>query len=193
MKTLLKTLLISFVYILSFSNFSYSQNTESQEEEIIKEIRKKYNVIQENKASYDTTTVEILGESTEGGELIGYYDTKNNAELRVIEMTWFGEAGKHKYTFYLHNEKLFFIFEQYFEYNTAIYITKEVAKQNEVEAFDIRKSKVKETRYYFDNENLFRWINPNKEKMDLTLEENKNKEKELKKEFARLNKKLKKN
>jgi len=188
----MKILLISFVLILSFINFSYSQNTELQEEEIIKEIRQKYNLIQENKASYDTTTVEILGESIEGGQLIGYYDTINNAELKVLEMTWYGESGKNKYTFYLDKNKLFFVFEEHYIYNTSIYITKEVAKQNEIQPFDTRKSKVEETRYYFDKGNLFRWINPKKEKMDLTLEENKTKEKELKKEFDRLNKKLKK-
>ncbi|WP_338793994.1 hypothetical protein [Bernardetia sp. MNP-M8] len=171
---------------------SFSQNTESQEEEIIKNIRQEYNSIQENKSTYDTTTVDIMGESTEGGQLVGYYDIKNNRELKVINMTWLGEAGKHIFTFYLKNDKLFFIFEQHFEYNTSIYMTKEVAKENEIAAFDIRKSKVEENRYYFDNGKLFRWINPKREKVDLQIEENITKEKELKKEFVRLSKKLKK-
>ncbi len=188
----MKILIISFLLILAFTKVSFSQNTESQEEEIIKSIRQEYNLIQENKATYDTTTVDIWGESTDGGILVGYYDTKNNRELKLINMTWLGESGKHILTFYLKNDKVSFIFEQHFRYNTSIYITKEVAKENEIAAFDMRKTKVEENRYYFDNGNLFRWINPKREKVDLQIEENITKEKELKKEFVRLSKKLKK-
>lgn len=191
----MKILILSLALIMSFINLSFSQNTEAdidkKEEEIIKTIRQKYNSIQENSSTYDTTTVDVLGESVEAGQLIGYYDTKINDELKVMQMSWFGEGEKNVITFYLDKDELFFIFEQRFIYNTSIYITKEVAKANEVTAFDIRKSKIEENRYYLDNGNLFRWTNPKKEKMDLTLKQNNHKEKELKKDFARLNKKLK--
>lgn len=151
-----------------YSTLTVAQSTNSR----INDIRVMYNNIKTHLASYDTTMNVIFGESTEGGHSIAYYDKDN--DIKLIEITWFGETGKRITEYYFDNQKLFFAVDQNIIYNRPIYWDKKEAKEmNDKEAFDPKKTKVKVDRYYFKNEKLFLWLDKKKNSVDLTLGTNK--------------------
>ena len=150
-------------FILLTSNFLFAQNKDS----VIADIRFHYSEIRANFKSYDTTVVEIWDESTEGGQATAYYD---KGDLKLIEVVWLGETGKKQIEYYFQDGELIFAFDQSFEYNRPIYWDKKTAKENgDDEIFDPKKTTIKEDRYYFKNENLFLWLDNNKEEQDLTM------------------------
>ncbi|HOU68045.1 MAG TPA: hypothetical protein PKW49_05615 [Paludibacteraceae bacterium] len=51
-----------------------------------------------------TDTIDIWGESTEGGECVGFYD--KNSQLCRLEITYFGEMGKRIEKYYFHGDSL---------------------------------------------------------------------------------------
>ena len=133
--------LIISTFLLLTCNFLFGQNKDS----LIKDIRLKYNEIRNNLDSYDTTMIQIWDESTEGGQMIAYYD---NGNLKLIEVVWLAEIGKNQIEYYFSDEQLIFAFDQDFDYNRPIYWDKEIAKENgDNEFFDPRKTIVKEDRY----------------------------------------------
>ncbi len=143
----------------------------------IQNIRSKYTKTQNNLKDYYKTSIEITGESAEGGQATAYY---HNDSLELIEIIWLGETGKRQLEYYLDNGKLIFAFDQNFEYNRPIYLDKQTAKeQGDDEFFDPKKTKIKENRYYFNQEKLFRWLNNNNKEQDLTTELSTNIENEL--------------
>lgn len=138
-----------------------AQTTDS----IIIDIRAKYKNIRDNLTTYDTTMAEIWGESTEGGQSVAYYDGE---DIKLIEVTWFGEMGKRKIEYYFDKGQLFFAFNTDYEYNRPIYWDEKSAKEfGDNEAFDCSKTKVKENRYYFNNGHLIRWLDNYKKEVDL--------------------------
>ena len=65
----------------------------------------------------------------------------------MIEEYYFDEAG------------LIFVFEQEYRYNRPIYWDAERAKENgDEEVFDINKSVIIENRYYFNGDEMVRWL-----------------------------------
>jgi len=159
----MKKLLIILSLIFLTSNFLFAQDNDS----LVKDIRLKYSEIRANLDSYDTTMIEIWGESTEGGQATAYYD---NGNLKLIEVVWLGETGKNQIEYYFNNGKLIFAFDQNFEYNRPIYWDEKTAKENgDNEIFDPKKTTVKEDRYYFNNEKLFLWLDNDKKEVDLTM------------------------
>ena len=156
-------LLIILTFTLLPSSILFSQDTDS----LVKDIRSKYIEIRTNFDSYDTTIVEISGESTESGQGTAYYD---NGHLKLIEVIWLGETGKNKIEYYFNDGELIFAFDQNFDYNRPIYWNEKTAKENgDNEIFDSKKTTVKEDRYYFNNENLFLWLDNDKQEQDLTM------------------------
>ena len=157
-----KTLNI-LLFLFFISNSLWAQNTDS----LRQKISEKYNYIRTNLSSFDTTTINILGESTEGGQGVAFYE---NSKLKMIQVIWFGETGRNMVEYYFDNGKLIFAFDQSFKYNRPIYWDEKKAKEFEdKEVFDPEKTTVKEDRYYFNNEILFLWLDNNKKKMDLTM------------------------
>lgn len=113
--------------------------------ELISNIRKQFLKINSQINQYDKVEKEILGESAEGGMIMGYYDKGN---LKKISVAFYGETGKTLSDFYINDGTLFFLFKQTFNYNKPIYI--EDSKVNSIE----------EDRYYFDNDKLIEWLKP---------------------------------
>lgn len=154
---------------------------------MLKSTKIKFKEIRKNLTTYDTVRVD---ESTDGGEGIAYYD---KGELKLIQMIWFGETGKTQMEYYFDAGKLFFVFEQVFSYNRPIYWDKKTAKENnDDEFFDLSKSTIKENRYYFNNDKLGLWLDNDKAKVDLSLEENSNVGKDLIIDAYQIKDKLKK-
>lgn len=92
-----------------------------------------------------------IHESTEGGVATYYF--KNN-KLELIKARNYGEGGYSLQDMYLKDDKLSFVFEQQYNYNTHIIDPK----------FDMDKTKkAGEVRYYFMNDKLFNLIATDKE------------------------------
>ena len=90
-----------------------------------------------------------MDESTEGGELEGYFI---NGELKKIVVSYYGEMGKLFEEYYFWNNKLFFVFTQDYLYDMPMYMD------------GSKVEKIDENRYYFSAGKLIRWLDPNKEK-----------------------------
>lgn len=99
-----------------------------------------------------------------GAGAVGYLS--ESGEIKLIEVTYFGETGKTYFEFYFSKNDPFFIFEKEFKYNTHFMMTEELVKDlnNEDgvkhEAFDLKKTKVEEWRYYFDKGKVIKTIGP---------------------------------
>ncbi|WP_271769914.1 hypothetical protein [Aquimarina algiphila] len=134
---------------------SHITNTQDQEkpkteQEIISDIREKFGAINYNINSYKKVKKDLSGESTEGGELEGYF---KNVELKKIITSYYGEMGKLIEEYYLWNDQLFFVFTQAYSYNMPMYME------------DSKVIKINENRYYFYNDKLIRWLDSQKEKV----------------------------
>ncbi|HLG03636.1 MAG TPA: hypothetical protein VI731_08585 [Bacteroidia bacterium] len=133
-------------------NFIHAQVTDS----IIVVIKEKYKHIRDNLQSYDTTETAIWDQSSEGGEVIGYFE---NDSLVLIEITYFGETGKTGLEFYFEKGQLIFVLDKHYEYNRPI---------TDTVMFDPNKTKITEDRYYFYQAQLIRWLDNDKNEVDLT-------------------------
>lgn len=150
------------------------QDKEKSDEEIISDIREKFGDINSNVNSYKKIKKDLMGESAEGGKLEGYY---KNDELKKIIATYFGEMGKSIEEYYFWNNNLFFIFVQDYHYNMPSYLD------------DSKVDKIDENRYYFHNDKLIKWLDPDKK--EISNSKFKQKETEILKEAEKLNEKLK--
>ncbi len=102
---------------------------------------------------------ELLGHSTEGGTLSGYYE---NVNLQKMKAEFFGEMGKSSIHFYFKDQKLIYAFEENYIYNAPIFMDAQTAKVMGVEAFDVNKTRLNENEYYFKDEKLIKWISNKK-------------------------------
>ena len=156
--------------ILTICIFTIGLINGQSQDSLINDIKAKYNYIKNNLSTFNTTKTEIWSESTDGGQGIAYY---SNDKLKLIEIIWFGETGKKIVEYCFDNGKLIFAFEQNFKYNRPIYWDKKMAKENsDNEFFDPDKTLIIENRYYFNNEDLFLWLDNEKNNVDLTLDNN---------------------
>ncbi len=149
------TLFWGFGFVIAQSN-----------DQILKNIRVEYKIIQDNLPSYQKVSFDAESESTEEGEVIAYFDRN---DVKLITVVGYGETGKNMTEYYFKNQKLFFVFDQRHEYNRPIYWNEKKSQENgDNEIFDPKKSKINTDRYYFDNENLFLWLDNDKNSVDLT-------------------------
>jgi len=163
---MIKKLILVIVCVL-FSLSSFSQSIKPN----IKEIKKNYKEVVKNKNSYFKKSQDLTGGSSEGGQVIAYFEDNN---IRLIDVSWFGEMGKTTRSYYYKNEQLFFIFEQIYTYNAPIYYDKETAKEdNSVEFFDNKKTTRLENRYYYKNNELIRVLDHAKKQQNLNLKDTK--------------------
>jgi hypothetical protein len=116
----------------------------------IMEIRTENSLINNDK-DLIKDSIDLVGESTEGGLLKTYKDSKG--KLRKINAVYCGETGKVIEEYYVKNDKLIFVLNQQYVYNRPIYWDEKLAKENhDTVVFDYNKSKISESRYYFDDD-----------------------------------------
>lgn len=155
-------LIIITTFFLLTSNLLFAQDKDL----LVKDIRLQCTEIKSKLASYNTSMIEIWGESAEGGLATGYY---YKGDVKLIEVIWLGETGKKQIEYYFNKGKLIFAFEQYFEYNRPIFWNEKIAKSNgDNEVFHPDKTTVIEDRYYFNNEVLFLWLDKDKKEQNLS-------------------------
>ena len=111
-----------------------------QEGDAVSAIRRSYAVINRNLRKYRAVKKELLGFSTEGGELVAYFD---GAALVKMAATHQGETGRSLEEFYYRDGKLIFVFRRRETYD---------------EPMSGRVSKTAEDRFYFNDGRLIRWL-----------------------------------
>jgi hypothetical protein len=160
---MLKQYLIILTLFFCTTEICLAQSTDS----IINDIRVKYKSVRDNLKNYSTKSIDLSGESTEGGQAKGYYKGK---QLKLIEITSFGETGKSKLEYYFDNGQLFFALELQYKYNRPIYWDKKhMQENNDTEAYDPKKTIVTKDRYYFHQMKLIRWLNNENKEVNLSL------------------------
>ena len=100
---------------------------------IIRKIQSDFLAINKQLGRYQKKTRDAPDMSTEGGEVIGYYD-KNS--LKKIQCVFYGETGRAEVDYYLNNKGLFFVFRKQIFYDKPMYLKN----------FKIKNTN--ETRYY---------------------------------------------
>jgi len=155
-----KIFLIKLVLFLILGN-CYSQGnkttsslSDSEEKKVVLDIREKFKEIENNYSTkYKRVEKELNDYSTEGGVAELYYD---NDLLRKVITSFYGETGKVITEYFLWGGQVFFIYEREFIYNMPMYM----------ESYDETKTEVIENRFYFEKENLIRWIDKDHKKVD---------------------------
>ncbi|WP_041649361.1 hypothetical protein [Marivirga tractuosa] len=142
MKNTLLTIIFLFTSLTTFS-----------QTDGITEIKKLYQETQDNKSIYKTQTQDDFENSSEGGVIIAYKDSK---EVRLIEAKYYGHMGKTEAEFYYLNGQIYFIFLKEFRYNMP----------PTESGFDQTKTTMEESRYYFWDNRMIRWISPDGESVD---------------------------
>ena len=159
-----------FILALLFPSIACNYCIAQDDNNWVLDIRAKYHEIRGNLYAYDTTELDLWGESTEGGHAVVYYE---GHDLKLVEVVWYGETGKHQTDYYLDSMEVIFVFDQNFYYNKPIYWDENRVKETgDNEVFDPTKTTVQENRYYFNNEKLFLWLDNDKKKQDMNLGKN---------------------
>ena len=104
-------------------------------------IRKRYAAINQNLPKYKTIKKELLGFSTEGGELTAYFE---GPAIRKIVARFQGESGRALEEYYYWEDELQFVYRKEDTYS---------------EPMSGKVTNSAETRFYFDNGKLIRWLN----------------------------------
>ena len=126
--------------------------------EEIKTIKEHFNYVETNIEKFELATSTTFEESTDGATIKKYSD---NGQLVKIRIEYLEETGKLFREFYIDNKQLLFVFDQEFNYNMPYYFDAKKAKEMGFdEGYDPKKTKKSEHRYYFYNNKLIRWINP---------------------------------
>jgi len=106
----------------------------------ISTIRRQYSLINRSLSKYRTVKKELSGFSTEGGELIAYFDGTAIRKIAIINR---GEMGRSVEDFYYRDEKLIFVYRKQDTYDAP---------------FSGKVAQSAEHRFYFSDDKLIRWI-----------------------------------
>lgn len=115
--------------------------------DVISKIRDLYKETQSAMLSYTKLAKDDFENSSEGGEIVAY---KKDKEIRLIRTNYYGHMGQSESEYYFLGHKVYFIYAKDYSYNAP-------ASHSD---FDESKTKLEESRYYFWNEKMIRWIMP---------------------------------
>lgn len=110
---------------------------------VISNIKKEFGAINSNRGEYEKVQKDLLGHSSEGGIVEAFFDHK---DLKIIRSTYYGESGNAITEYYFDVRGVFFVFkvDYYYEMPT--------------DPKGIKINRKEESRYYFFNNELIRWI-----------------------------------
>lgn len=146
----MKSLALSFMLFLICSS-SIAQNQ-------IQSIREHFKYVNDNISSMRIEKSKTFDESTDGAEITKYFNEERCVKIRL---EYFGETGKLFREYYVSNDELLFVFDQEYNYNMPYYMDSVRAAQSGFDQwFDPSKTNLLESRFYFDNDKMIRWINP---------------------------------
>ncbi len=129
----------------------------------IRQIKKNYARVNTTKKWTRIDTIDIH-RSTEGGVMYVFYQGDS---IKMIRERDYGEMAQGVIEFYLLRGQLSFVFCRMINYNRPIYWDSAAMKEEkDSEVFDFKKSKIVDTRYYF-NAKMVRWIDGDGKMHDL--------------------------
>jgi hypothetical protein len=114
---------------------------EPQTPDAIQTIRQQYSAINKRLARYKKVKKQLSGFSLEGGELTAYRD--GPAIVKIVA-NHYGESGKSYEEYYYFNGKLIFLLNKEQRYDRPL---------------SGKVVHTEENRFYFENDQLIRWIN----------------------------------
>jgi alpha-amylase/alpha-mannosidase (GH57 family) len=136
--------------------------TSAQENEIVNNIKKKFQEINNSK-NLSIVEKDLSDYSAEGGHLTVFYD---GSQLRKIIATYYGETGKVIFEYYFWADSLIFIFRQLHKYNSSPFYEPSGDSIALGEPYDHSKTKITEDRFYFHKNRLVRWIDEARNRVD---------------------------
>lgn len=113
-------------------------------EEKVKAIRSRYEKVEGALKHCKQVKRDLPDQSAEGGELTAYFSGQS---LRKLEAKFYGETGQAIEEYYFWNDRLFFVLRVVSRYDKPL--------------SGVIKSKSEE-RFYFANDALIRWLDPQK-------------------------------
>ena len=120
---------------------------------------KKCKDINEHLSSYKQKAIDLTGVAEQNGTVTGYFKDK---ELIMASVANFGESNRRVDEFYFDDEKLICINREEFTYNKPRYYTEDVAqKSGDSVWYDDKKTVMQNTRFYFYDNRMVKWIAPN--------------------------------
>lgn len=155
-----KKLLSFFIGLVLLVICSPIPKAGAQTKDPILSIRQQYAAINKRTSRYRTVKKPLTGFSLEGGEMTAYFD---GPLIVKITATHFGELGRTVEEYYFQQGKLIFVFEKVFVYNRPL-SGKVVSSE--------------ESRFYFQDGKMIRWLEPNGKRSIADAEEYALKERE---------------
>jgi antitoxin component YwqK of YwqJK toxin-antitoxin module len=150
-------------------NIEFTQNTSSHSDnsvmqtptnDTIKKIRANFTRINSIQ-NWEEIESQELSQTTEGGE-VKYYILDGQIQKMIVQK--YGEMFQQTTEYYLDNNQLSFVFEKSILYNRPFnYGEQEMLENEDTEFFDLDKSKIIETRLYFENNKLIEALNSESE------------------------------
>lgn len=124
----------------------YNSISAIEEEEIIQDIKEKFNVINFSPENYLKLTTTIFTESSWWTELTGFFNKDKDNHLDKILVKYYWDMWKWVIEYYFWENELFFVFSKDSFYNMPI-----TFEESKIE-------KEEQNRYYFYDEKIIRWL-----------------------------------
>jgi hypothetical protein len=120
---------------------------DSTVEEKVKAIRARYDEVEKGLSQCKQVKRDLMGESTEGGELTAWLAGQS---LRKLSAKFYGETGQALEEYYFWDDRLFFVLRVESRYDKPL--------------SGVVKTKTEE-RFYFADGALIRWLDPAKKEV----------------------------
>ena len=140
MKQNLKVRLASLLLLAFLPTCAVNAFANPQKVDPVQSIRKQYTDINKRIGSYRKVKKELSGFWLEGGQLVAYFD--GPAIVKIVA-NHYSEAGRAFEEYYYSNQKLIFVFHKEYGYDRPL-------SGKVVQTF--------ESRFYFENDRLIRWL-----------------------------------
>jgi hypothetical protein len=137
-KRILPVLVASLVFSMGWVAASRAQTADA-----VQSIRKQYAAINKRVARSKKVRKELSGFSAEGGQLIAYFD---GPAIVKIAATYYGETGRTEEEYFYQDAKLIFVYRKESTYSRPM---------------SGKVIRTKENRFYFQNDQLIKWLDEN--------------------------------
>ena len=125
--------------------------------DVLADAKKNYEKINKQINEYTKKQVDDIS-SPEGGRITGYF---REEEIKKMYVQHFGEKSRSFTEYYFDDGNLIYMLRQEFIYNKPNTYTEEKAKEaNDSVWYDDKKTKLELSAFYFNDNNLIKWVGP---------------------------------
>jgi len=118
---------------------------------VIGQIRDIFRKINSNIKSFTKVEKQSSEESSEGGDIVGYF---KDGEIKKVTATYYGGLGQAVTEYYFDSTQLVFVFKEDISYDKPFYMK------------DSKVATREQSRYYFLGSDLLLWLDNKKRKVD---------------------------